>query len=190
MKPLIFIEAKYTKPKDYLLNIQQDILIPYTTVHDEVDIGVEDYLLQPLLKKVIDKFTAKKIIDSFKMPYLNFLYDTEFSNTGSWSGEGYEGVDGFSPYEYPRTRKEALAREKFLYAVGALEEEIKKSDSVTTIEEFTTTLEVLKKCGITSEKLKKYAVKKNGVLLKIKKDGKILNYSSLVSRKLIKKLTK
>ena len=184
-----FIKAKHETLDQYLCNLQQDLVVNSNTVHDEVDLVIEDYLLKPLLKKLISKMTAKNIMDRFGLPYMNFLYDTEFNpKSGAFSGEGYKDVDGFSPYEYSIDREEKIAREEFLKVINSFKEKGDKKE--IKIKTFTTTQDILVERGFTSKKLKKYIVKdedKKGYVLKVKgKDGKTYIYPHKVSKKLIK----
>ena len=181
-----FVKAYYEKPEDYLKDLQQDIIINVSTVHDEVNLGVEKFLLKPILKKIINLYTVKKIMDRFGYNYMNFLYDSEFNlTTGAFSGEGYKGVDGFSPYTYPLDREEAKAKKEFLTLV----EELKpKEEEKELVEESQVKSKIY---TIKYKKLKNINLKdfhkKDGDLLRVKKDGKTLEYNFKINYKKLQK---
>ena len=110
-------------PLDYLKGLQQDTLVAILTIHDEVNYGVDSFLLKPYIKKLVNLMTAKNVIDKLGSPYTNFLYDAEFNpETGAFTGEGYIGVADFSPYKYSKSREEFNAKKAFIRCIDSFKE--------------------------------------------------------------------
>ena len=80
------------------------MLIPVSTVHDEIDYLVDNHLLEPIMKQVADISSVKYLIDKLGFPYINFLYDIEYGKHGCWA-PNYK----FNDFAYPKTREEAKA---------------------------------------------------------------------------------
>jgi len=191
--------GKFTKPiylraEDYKKGVQQDLAFTINTVHDEINYGVDYFLLKPLLKKIINKMTAKKVIDKFGFPYINFLFDSEYNpNSGAFSGEGYYGVDGFSPYEYPATREASIAKKDFHKVLKKLED--KTTTPKPTTKKLRGKREVLgsrdtfKKLKIPLESLVKYTTKsKLGYTLILVEAGEELTYDKKIKKSLASKI--
>jgi hypothetical protein len=178
------IAPVYKEPKDYLKDIQQDTLLNVSTIHDEINLGVEKFLLKPMLKKIIGLYTAKEIINQFGYRYMNFLYDSEYNGTtGAFSGEGYKGVESFSPYTYPKSRDEHRAKIAFHKVIDDLSVKVKPKEK--PIEELE-----LSYFDIEGLNLKKYKDKK-GVTLIVKENARRFQYKHKVNKeKLLKAIKK
>ena len=180
----MFKKATYKNPQDYLQEVNQDMVLNVNTVHDEVNLGVDKFQLRPLLKKIVSLGTAKSIFDKFGMPYMNFLYDVEFSYTGEFTGEGYEGVENFSVYETPLHSEEHLARKKFDKAIESLKGEKQN------IEHITIDIGLFEKRQLGT-KIKDYHIKdkdfKTAISLTVTTGGKKYKYDNLLNTS-IKKL--
>lgn len=182
----MFKKATYKKPEDYLQEVNQDMVLNVNTVHDEVNLGVDKFQIKPLLKKIVNLGTAKKILDKFGMPYMNFLYDVEFSYTGEFTGENYEGVTDFSIYETPLHSDEHLARKEFDKAIESLK------GGKQNIEHITIDIALFerKQLGV---KIKKYHIKdnnfKSAISLTVTTGKKKYKYDNLLNTS-IKKLLK
>jgi len=169
------VKANYDNVEEYLKSVQQDIVVPVNTVHDEINYGVEIFLIKPILKKIIEKFTAKSLVDGFGYPYMNFLFDTEYNkDTGAFTGEGFEGVDSFYPYTYPLHHEEKVARDKWKKVLSKFQKNTKDDKSIT-----------LKYGCIEGVDLTKYHTK-NGYILFVEKDGKKYRYKHQVKKKILK----
>lgn len=176
----MFINPSRKNKSDYLIGVQQDLVVELNTVHDEVNLGVEGFLVNPFLKKLISKMTAKKIIDKFGFPYMNFLFDSEYNTkTGAMTGEGFEAVEEFSPYEYPKSAKEHKAHIKFKEVIAKLEGvKTERTKKILLIKQ-----EVLEAKGVKLKDLPKYATKR-GYILKLEVQGKTYTYKDQVNAKL------
>ena len=161
---------KSNLPKEqYLKEVNQDLLIPVLTIHDEVNLIINKHLVKPLLKKIISIGAAKNVINSFGIPYMNFLYDAEYDSThGTFTGEGFEFVDGYSPYQIPKSKLEHKAYKDFNIALDLF-----KKEETPIIE-----LDYEKFTKILQIKIKKYHTKEKGFYLVINKEGKKFKYQS------------
>lgn len=182
----MFITPQYTNPNDYKKEVNQDTAIMVNSVHDECNYGIDHFLIKPILKKLIMLGTGKKIMDSFGYPYMNFLYDVEFSNTGEFTGEGSVGVADFKVYEVPKHLAEHTAKERFKLAVKAL---LPKTDSNDKLEVSEIVMEFnkfirLHKRGLVAKHIT--TDKKDSLLLNIKQ-GQV-TYQHTVKKTFLKLL--
>lgn len=70
--------------KEYLDDLQQNLLILFHTIHDEIDIIVDSNLHKGISKRLTEIGAAKKIFDRIGIPYINYLYDVEPNSDGSF----------------------------------------------------------------------------------------------------------
>ena len=67
-----------------LRNIQQNIFMPFHTVHDEVDLIVDSNLVEGIAKRASELGAVKHVMDKIGTGYIDFVYDIEFDPDGSW----------------------------------------------------------------------------------------------------------
>lgn len=110
---------KYNNVKDYLREVQTDIVIPWGTVHDEIDYCVlqsDNNLHHAILKRMCEIHTIKDKTDKLGMPYINFTFDIEWDDKkGTWLPEM-----ALAAYKYPRNRQEAQYKKDFEEALAKL----------------------------------------------------------------------
>lgn len=173
----MFKESVYKNIEDYKQEVNQDMVIMVNTVHDELNLGVDKFQLKPLLKKIVTLGTAKTIQDKMGMPYMNFLYDVEFSKTGEFTGENYEGVEDFSIYETPLHADEHLAKTRFENVINSFS--IKQS-----IENITIDIKEFERLQLGS-KIDKYILTdsnyETAINLTVTQDGKKYKYGKLLN---------
>ena len=97
----MFVTVSDKTVADYARNIQQDLLIPFLTVHDEYDALIDKKLFKPLVKKAVEIGSCKFLIDKVGLPYLNFLFDCEYDPWNTWSA--YKSTD---VYTIPQSKEE------------------------------------------------------------------------------------
>ncbi|EJF05913.1 hypothetical protein ThvES_00020250 [Thiovulum sp. ES] len=105
---MAFIPSKYKTVSQALRDVQSDIVVPFLTVHDEVDFLVDFNIHKPLLKKMVDIGHNKAITDKLGMPYINMLFDVEYSKDGSWIPDS-----SFDPYHYPYSEYEDIEQRQY-----------------------------------------------------------------------------
>lgn len=183
----MFKKPIYTDPNDYLQEVNQDTALMTNTIHDEVNYGIDKFLLKPMLKKLVMLGTAKDIMNRFGLPYMNFLYDVEFSYTGEFTGEGYEGVADFSIYETPLHKEEHIAKNRFEKALKAFEDVKEDNIKITNI---AISMTLFKKKQL-DKKIKRYHLddepQKEAVALTVTDGEQSYKYSTLL-KPTIKKL--
>jgi hypothetical protein len=119
-----FIKPTREKPEDYLRDVAQPMLIPCTTVHDEIDYLVDNFLLEPIMKQVAEISSVKAMIDKLGFPFINFLYDIEYGKHGCWAPNFK-----FNDFLYPKTREEAKARKLWKKELEKVKSEGESQDS-------------------------------------------------------------
>lgn len=67
-----------------LRNIQQNIFMPFHTVHDEVDLIVDSNLVEGIAKRASELGAVKHVMDKIGTGYIDFVYDIEYDPDGSW----------------------------------------------------------------------------------------------------------
>ena len=81
-----FVKPLYKKPDDYLQDVQNDVIIPWLAVHDELDFVIDYNLLIPVMKKITRIAHCKEEWSKLSsIPYVNFLFDTEYDPWGSFT---------------------------------------------------------------------------------------------------------
>lgn len=68
----------------YLYDLQQNMLILFHTIHDEIDIIVDSNLHRGISKRLTEIGAAKNLFDKIGIPYINYLYDVEPNSDGSF----------------------------------------------------------------------------------------------------------
>ena len=96
-----------TTEKEVLANLQYDLLVPFHTIHDEVDFVVSDFLLEPLINKVAKMSAVKDVFDIIGVSSVNFLADCEFDNENG----SFLPLNSFDPYSTPSSEREANAKD-------------------------------------------------------------------------------
>lgn len=79
----------------YKRNVHQDMAALFLSIHDEVDLVVDRFLLKAIMVELSKVAESKWIFDRFGFPYINFYFDNEFDQWGSFTATG-----GFNPYKY------------------------------------------------------------------------------------------
>lgn len=98
-----------TDKQEVLENLQQNLIMPFHTIHDEIDIIIPNYLSEGLTTRIAYISACKDIIDKFGCGYINYLADCETDKTEhSWIPKG---KDSMNPYATPHSRIEKLAKE-------------------------------------------------------------------------------
>lgn len=179
----MFIKPKYKNPEDYKKDLNKDLVIPVNSIHDENNFGVDKFLLKPLVKKIISLATAKTILDKFGYPYMNFLYDVEYSKTGEFTGEGYLGVEDFSVYTTPISKEEHIAMDTFNSTLDSLQIKQKVITKTISYQKF----RIKKLHKILPEYIAK-TTEKSVVRLVIKQKGETYQYKDLLAQNILKHL--
>lgn len=154
-----------SKGLDWILrNIQQNVYVPFHTVHDEVDVIMDSNLIEGLAKRSSEIGAMKKVFDKIGTGFIDFVYDIEFSKDGSWIPS-----DSLPIYNLPCSKDEDLAIQRC---------------KETSIEPETITLELdnLKefKKGIEYDPI-------NGVIVCLKTPQKTITSKNLISRSYVEK---
>lgn len=79
----------------YKRNIHQDYASLFLCVHDESDLLVDRTLMKPIMLKVSRISENKQLFDKVGLPYVNFYFDNEYDQWGSFTASG-----AFDPYKY------------------------------------------------------------------------------------------
>ena len=112
----------------YRRNVHQDMASLFLSVHDEADLVVDRHLLKPVMVGLNKVAEAKMLFDRFGLPFINFYFDNEYDDWGSFTASG-----GFNPYKYmldcvlQRMGGEAEALPEAPAPVPALSPEVEKS---------------------------------------------------------------
>lgn len=179
----MFIEPKYKNPEDYKKDLNKDLVIPVNSIHDENNFGVDKFLLKPLVKKIINLATAKNIMDNFGLPYMNFLYDVEYSKTGEFTGEGYYGVEDFSIYTTPVSKEEHIAMDAFNSTLNSFQINQRVTTKTISYQKLK-----IKKLHKVLPKYKAKPTEKSVVRLVIKQKGQTYQYKDLLTENILKHL--
>lgn len=94
-----------TTEKDVLSNIQQNLLIPFHTIHDECDYVISEFMLEPLINRVAKLSARKDIFDKIGTGTIDYTMDCEFDREGGT----FLPKDSFDPYKTPSSEREHLA---------------------------------------------------------------------------------
>lgn len=99
------IKATRNEMQDYLLDVQNLTLATWLTIHDEVDLIVDFNLAKPVMRQATIIGHCKKEIDILSpVPYINFIFDVEFDDTGSFTATSNLGNSNDIPTS-PRENK-------------------------------------------------------------------------------------
>lgn len=95
-----------TNTNKILANLQQNIIVPYHTMHDEIDCVVSARLVKPISTKLAYIANAKRQVESnAKCGYVNFLFDCEYNE----ANQSWIPAQSVNPYLYPKTHSEHKA---------------------------------------------------------------------------------
>lgn len=95
--------------QEALENIQQNLIMPFHTVHDEIDILIPNHLAEGVTARLAYISTCKDLVDRFGSGYINYLADCETDRTThSWIPKG---TDSINPYSMPHSRREKKAKD-------------------------------------------------------------------------------
>jgi hypothetical protein len=81
--------------KDVLLNVHQDVLTNFLSVHDEIVVLTDKYLFEPIMTKLTKIIELEKVFKKLNAPYVKFKFDVEYDNFGS-----YTASNGLDVYQY------------------------------------------------------------------------------------------
>lgn len=99
-----------TTTKETLENLQQNIVMPFHTVHDEIDLIIPNHLAEAVTTRIAYIATCKDIVDKFGSGYINYLADCEMDRKNfSWIPRG---KDSLNPYSMPHSRHEKQAKDR------------------------------------------------------------------------------
>ena len=100
---MAFITARHNDMDSYLLEVQNNMLSTWLAIHDEVDLMIDFNLAKPIMKKVTALSHLKKEINKISaVPYINFIFDTEFDDFGSFTAGKNFGMST----DIPKDREE------------------------------------------------------------------------------------
>lgn len=98
-----FIKPTHNEMDSYLLDVQNNLLSTWLAIHDEVDLMIDFNLAKPIMKKVTAISHLKKEINKISaVPYINFIFDTEWDDFGSFTA----GKNFGSSTDIPKDRQE------------------------------------------------------------------------------------
>lgn len=86
-------ESYTDQQKEILSDLQQNILILFHTIHDEIDIVVDSYLHKGICKRLTEIGAVKSVFDKIGIPYINYLFDVEPNSDGSFIPNKKDTVD-------------------------------------------------------------------------------------------------
>ena len=136
-----FIKATYNDMDSYLLDVQNNLLSTWLAIHDEVDLMIDFNLAKPIMKKVTAISHLKKEVNKISaVPYINFIFDTEWDEFGSFTA----GKNFGASTNIPKDRDENNAykeyeRLKELITTGKISEVKAEKPALDIPEKVTTT---------------------------------------------------
>lgn len=125
----------------YLLDVQNNLLSTWLAIHDEVDLMIDFNIAKPIMKKVTAISHLKKEINKISaVPYINFIFDTEWDEFGSFTA----GKNFGASTDIPKDRTENNAykeynRLKELITTGKVTEVKAEKPTLDKPEKVTTT---------------------------------------------------
>lgn len=121
-----------TSTQEMLENIQQNFIMPFHTVHDEIDLIIPNYIAEGVTTRIAYLASCRDIIDSFGSGYINYLADCEMDRKNySWIPRG---KDSLNPYAMPHSRHEKQAYEAMTQA--AIEPRVVEFETTMSIADF------------------------------------------------------
>ena len=136
-----FIKATHNEMDSYLLDVQNNLLSTWLAIHDEVDLMIDFNIAKPIMKKVTAISHLKKEINKISaVPYINFIFDTEWDEFGSFTA----GKNFGASTDIPKDRTENNAyreykRFKELITTGKVTEVKAEKPTLDKPEKVTTT---------------------------------------------------
>ena len=136
-----FIKATHNDMDSYLLDVQNNLLSTWLAIHDEVDLMIDFNIAKPIMKKVTAISHLKKEINKISaVPYINFIFDTEWDEFGSFTA----GKNFGASTDIPKDRMENNAykeykRLKELITTGKVTEVKAEKPTLDKPEKVTTT---------------------------------------------------
>lgn len=136
-----FIKATHNDMDSYLLDVQNNLLSTWLAIHDEVDLMIDFNLAKPIMKKVTAISHLKKEVNKISaVPYINFIFDTEWDEFGSFTAGKNFGLST----DIPKDRKENIEyneykRLKELITTGKVSEVKAEKPTLDIPEKVTTT---------------------------------------------------
>lgn len=164
-----------TTKQDLLENIQQNLIMPFHTVHDEIDIMIPNYLAEGVTAKLAYIATCKDVVDRLGSGYINYLADCEMDRKNfSWIPRG---ADSLNPYAMPHNRQEKYAKDAMVEAtikpevvevktdmpIKDFRQSIKYDSKGVYVKLITPSKEVVSSKPISKESLKPYIKDSNGI---------------------------
>lgn len=90
-------------------NLQQNILIPFHTIHDEIDTIMSAHLLPAISKRITEIGAVKKVFDKIGTGYIDYKFDVEYSSKNSFIPDS-----SLPAYTQPSSETEYIHRKEFL----------------------------------------------------------------------------
>lgn len=85
MNKLIESHFVKTSKDEVLRDLQQNMLIPFHTIHDEIDLIVDSNLAYGIMSNCAMLASAKDIWDILGTGYIDYIFDVEYDKDGSWT---------------------------------------------------------------------------------------------------------
>lgn len=84
------------KTYDFLRDVHNEMVVLNASIHDEIDYVINKRLLKPILLNMNKMAELRSPFSSFKMPYLNFYFDNEYDDFGSFTASKNARVDMYA----------------------------------------------------------------------------------------------
>lgn len=98
-----------TTTEETLENLQQNLVMPFHTVHDEIDIIIPNHIAEGVTQRIAYIAACKDVMDKIGSGYVNYLADCEMDRKNfSWIPRQQ---DSLNPYTMPHSRHEKQAKD-------------------------------------------------------------------------------
>lgn len=156
---MAFVKAKHPSIEGYLRNLQQNVFVPFHTVHDEIDYIIDSNLLPGIMKRLSEFVACKKIFDIIGPGFIDYLADCEFDKeNNSWIPSG-----SYDIYKCPRSIGEAEAIERYKQSEDSLKAAFEGVERQEKVEE--TVIELTMEAKDKSEFIRLVPKDDSGVLV-------------------------
>lgn len=98
---MAFIKTNRTEVYE---DIQQNILMVWHSVHDEVDVCLDRHLLEGIAKRLSHIGASKEVFDRIGTGWIDYTFDIEYNEDGSFLPKNSLNI-----YRYPLNKTEAKA---------------------------------------------------------------------------------
>jgi hypothetical protein len=108
-------------------NLHQDYVIPFNSIHDEADVGMDTTILEPLARKLSYVVLNKEIFDRYGYNFINTFFDLEYDPYNSFtSSKGIKMTETELPiFKFQEARDSIEDGKQLLKEVDQLIEECK-----------------------------------------------------------------